>query len=218
VVGNAWGIVLPRFSLRKIVLAALPRYDFPVMQLEKFAARVQSEFQVRRTRNPRYSLRAFASFLGTDHSTLSQMMRGKRPVPVSHLRVWAKKLGLDDEEILAYLAAEEVQDVQSATRQHHLKHWAAEASSILAQPIHWEMLRLSRKPDFRPDSRYVAEKLGVSADEVNVALSRLLRLRLLKADSTGAWSDATGLPALTEASFRKLALARVREQAGGLVA
>ena len=188
------------------------------MELEKFAARVQSEFQVRRTRNPRYSLRAFAAFLGTDHSTLSQMMRGKRPVPVAHLRLWAKRLGLDDEETLAYLAAEEVQDMESAARQHRLKQWAAEATSILAQPIHWEMLRLSRNPDFRPDSRYVAAKLGVSADEVNIALSRLLRLRLLKADSTGAWADATGLPILTEASFRKLALARVREQAGELVA
>lgn len=188
------------------------------MEFEKFAARIQSEFEIRRTRNPRYSLRAFAAFLGTDHSTLSQMMRGKRPIPVAHLSSWAKKLGLDQEETLAYLAAEEVQDRQSAERQHHLKHWAAEAASILAQPIHWEMLRLSRKPDFRPDSRYVAAKLGVSVDEVNVSLSRLLRLRLLKADSTGGWSDATGLSTLTEASFRKLALARVREQAAELVA
>ena len=62
----------------------------------------------------------------------------------------------------------------------------------------------------------VAAKLGVSTDDVNLALSRLLRLRLLKVSSSGAWSDATGLSTFTEASFRKLALARVREQATAL--
>lgn len=90
--------------------------------------------------------------------------------------------------------------------------------SILAQPIHWQMLRFSRKPEFRADSRYVAAKLGVSADEVNLALTRLLRLRLLKVTPAGAWSETTGLSTLTEASFRKLALARVREQAADFMA
>jgi hypothetical protein len=188
------------------------------MQMEKFAARIDAEFRIRRARNPQYSLRAFATFLGTDHSSLSQVIRRRRPTPVARIRTWGKKLGFDGEEILAYIAAEQVRDLQFADRQHHLTHWTAEAMSILAQPIHWEMLRFSRKPEFRADSRYVAAKLGVSADEVNLALTRLLRLRLLKVTPTGAWSETTGLSTLTEASFRKLALARVREQAADLMA
>ena len=183
------------------------------MQIEKFASRIKSEFQNRSARNQRYSLRAFAAFLDTDHSTLSQVIRGKRPIPVASIHAWSKKLGMDREETLAYVTADQVQDLESAARQHHLKHWTAEAMTILSQPVHWEMLRLCRKPDFRADSRHVAAKLGVSTDEVNLALSRLLRLRLLKVSSSGAWSDATGLATFNEASFRKLALARVREQA-----
>jgi transcriptional regulator with XRE-family HTH domain len=183
------------------------------MQIENFASRIKSEFRIRRTRNPRYSLRAFAIFLGTDHSTLSQIICGKRPMPAARIRTWGKKLGLEPEEVLAYAAVEQVLDSRSAALQHQLTQWTTEAMSILAQPIHWQMLHLSREPEFRADSRYVAAKLGVSTDEVNVALSRLLRLRLLKASSDGVWSDATGLPTLNEASFRRLALARVREQA-----
>jgi hypothetical protein len=183
------------------------------MPMKTFASRISAEFRARRARNPRYSLRAFATFLGTDHSTLSQVMRSKRPTPLPQIRTWGKKIGMDHEEILAYIAAAQVPDAQSAARQHQLTHWSAEAMSILAQPLHWEMLRLCRKPQFRADSRDVARKLGVSVDEVNLALSRLLRLRLLHASADGAWSDATGLPTLTEASFRKIALARVREQA-----
>ena len=186
------------------------------MPPKKFASWVNAEFRNRRARNPRYSLRAFATFLGTDHSTLSQVIRGKRPTSALRIRSWGKKLGLDHEETLAYIAAEQVQDAHSAARQHHLTHWSAEAMSIVAQPIHWEMLRLCRKPQFRADSRDVARKLGVTVDQVNLALSRLLRLRLLQASPGGAWSETTGLSTLTEASFRKVALARVRQQAADI--
>jgi hypothetical protein len=46
---------------------------------------------------------------------------------------------------------------------------------------------------------------------VNLALSRLLRLRLLEVNEDGKWKDATGLPELTEKEFRKLALKRARK-------
>jgi transcriptional regulator with XRE-family HTH domain len=186
------------------------------MQIRKFASRLKTEFQSRRTRNPRYSLRAFAAFLGADHSTLSQVIRGKRPVPVASIRAWGKKLALDREETLAYIAAEQMQGLRTAARQHHLKHWTAEAMAILSQPVHWKMLGLCRKPEFHADSRHVAASLGVTTDEVNLALSRLLRLRLLNVSPSGTWSDATGVSNLTEDSFRKLALARVREHASDM--
>ena len=41
---------------------------------------LEREFARRRARNGRYSLRAFARDLGCDHSTLSQWMRGTRPL------------------------------------------------------------------------------------------------------------------------------------------
>ncbi len=42
---------------------------------------LQDEFERRRARNARYSLRAFARALEIDHSTLSKKVRGKRAVP-----------------------------------------------------------------------------------------------------------------------------------------
>ena len=63
-----------------------------------FRARLEQELRDRHASNPRYSLRAFAAFLGTDHSTLSQILRGKRRAPAAQIRKWTKKLGLDGEE------------------------------------------------------------------------------------------------------------------------
>jgi transcriptional regulator with XRE-family HTH domain len=71
-----------------------------------FRERLNSEFAARRLNNPRYSLRAFATFLDTDHSTLSQVLKGSRRAPVKQLRAWCRRLGISPEEITVYLAAE----------------------------------------------------------------------------------------------------------------
>ena len=179
----------------------------------RFRQRLEREFSSRREKNPRYSLRAFAAFLSTDHSTLSQILRGGRPVPVSRIRSWARKLDMPPEEAAVYVAAEHAPDPALAGRDEQIRHWTAEATQIVANRTHFDVLRLARTRGFRADSRWIAAKIGASVDDVNLAISRLLRLRLLEAGQAGKWIDTTSLADLTENEFRKLALARVREQA-----
>jgi transcriptional regulator with XRE-family HTH domain len=179
-----------------------------------FRERLRREFEARRKRNARYSLRAFATFLGADHSTLSQILRGARPVPKSRIRSWSRKLGLDQEEIAVYLVAEKMPDAATSERQERLRHWTADAMGVVTERVHWQILRLSRMPEFRADCRWIAERTGTSVDQVNLALTTLLRLRLLGTTPAGKWTDSTGLPQLTEREFRRIALARIREIAG----
>jgi uncharacterized protein (TIGR02147 family) len=180
------------------------------MQGLQFRARLEQELQERHASNPRYSLRAFAAFLGADHSTLSQILRGKRRAPAAQIRSWTKKLGLDGEEAAAYIAAEQVPDSATTEREKQLRHWTAEAMAIVADRTHWEILRLSRTREFRVDCRWMAEQIGVTVDEVNMAFNRLLRLRLIETDSAGKWINSTDPPFTTENEFRRAALARVR--------
>jgi transcriptional regulator with XRE-family HTH domain len=178
-----------------------------------FRERLNAEFAAKKQTNPRYSLRAFAAFLGIDHSTLSQVMRGTRRATAAQLRAWSRKLAIPPEEITVYLAAEQVPDEDTAARQAMLRHWTAEGMAVVRGKAHFEILRLSRGPDFRAACRWIAEQAGVAVDDVNVALARLLRLGLIEMGSDGAWRDRTGLTRLSEREFRKLALARVREKA-----
>jgi len=177
-----------------------------------FREKLEQEFAARRAKNPRHSLRAFAAFLGADHSSLAQILRGRRRAPAAQIRAWARKLGLTQEEAAVYIAAEHVPDEATAHRQHQLRHWTAEALGIVSEPAHWDILRLSRTVEFEPDSRWIAQKTGLTVDQVNVALSRLLRLRLLAIGDDGKWQDLAE-QAITERQFRKLALARVRQMA-----
>lgn len=183
------------------------------MQGWQFRKRLEEELRARSANNPRYSLRAFAAFLGTDHSTLSQILKGKRRAPAAQIRQWSKKLGFDPEEAAAYIAAEYVPDVAITERENQLRHWTAEAMAIVTEPAHWEIVRLSRTPQFQTDCRWIAQQIGVTVDQVNLAFNRLLRLRLMETSAAGRWIDLSNPQASTEKEFRRAALALVREKA-----
>jgi uncharacterized protein DUF4423 len=134
-------------------------------------------------------------------------------LPAGRIHGWAVRLGLDPEEIAVYIAAAGVTDAAAAARQEQVRHWTAEALAVAAEPVHWQILELSRSPRFSADCRWIAAQTGVGLDEVNLALTRLLRLGLLRMNAAGEWQDLTGLPQVTAPAFRTLALARVRAPA-----
>ena len=100
---------------------------------------LETELARRRRVNPRYSLRAFARSVEMEHSTLSQLLRGKRPMTWKAIRTLSGNM-----------------------------RWLG--ASVLA-------LQAQRG---RFDSRAVAQALGVSVDEVNVALTDLCLFGLVE--------------------------------------
>jgi hypothetical protein len=88
--------------------------------------------------NPRYSLRGFARKLGVDHSTLSQLLRGRRSLTWRTIRRLAVSLKWPGRDVLS-----------------------------VATPT-----------DFR--SRVVAAQIGMTVDDVNVALTDLCMLKLIQ--------------------------------------
>jgi len=180
----------------------------------RFRDRLQRELEHRREKNPRYSLRAFATLLEADHSTLSQILRDQRRIPVGRLRLWGRKLGLDVEEIAAYVAAEHLPDPATVARNNQIRHWTAEAMAVLTEPCHWQLFHASTLPEFQSDSRWIARQIGVTIDEVNVAFTRLLRLGLMTTDAQRRWKSVGAIT--TGRAFRREALARVRRQAAEL--
>jgi len=176
---------------------------------DRFQQRLQREFDERRGKNARYSLRSFAAHLGADHSTLSQVLRGRRRAPAAHIRAWAKKLGLTREETAAYIAAEQLPDPLLAARESQVRHWTAEAMEVIGSRTHWQIWSLSHEPQFRNDCRWIAARIGVTVDEVQVAFTRLLRLGVMATGAAGEWIPR--LEAADESDFRERMLSRIRE-------
>ena len=124
-----------------------------------FRSLVERELLIRRTRNPRYSLRAFALALGADHSTLSQIIRGRRRATTRVIRSLGPKIGMHAADIEAACAVENDDAV---------------------------LLAIAR-PAFRPDTRWIATVAGITIDEVNVALQRLLYRGAIAMSARNEW-------------------------------
>ena len=138
--------------------------------------------------NPQYSLRAFARSLRTDHSTLSQILRGKRRLTTETIRALAKEFGLTENDAEAFVAYEQRVGGDDGW-ERHVRQLQEEATEIIAQWHHFAILELTRLECFRPDCRWIARVLDITVDDVNMALTRLLHLGLLRMVGPETWLD-----------------------------
>jgi uncharacterized protein (TIGR02147 family) len=181
---------------------------------QQFRHVLQAELARRCAKNSHYSLRAFAKYLGVDHSTLSQMLRGKRRLTTRAIRKFSARLGLDNEAAEGFIALEEHGNGQTEDDVviHQVRQLARDAASLIADWHHFAILELIRVRDFRPDSRWLARVLGISVDEVNVALQRLMSLGLLEMAAPDRWIDHLGDATASVQEFAHAAVERLSEQ------
>ena len=134
------------------------------MPLVMFRAVLTAELERRRAANSRYSLRSFARDLSVHHSTLSQILRGKRRLTGRNVRAFGRRLRLPAPEIAELCALENESAVLSALD----------------------------RPNFQADSRWVASMVGIPLDEVNITLQRLLRKRIVTMNTRSRWERLSG--------------------------
>ncbi len=121
---------------------------------------LQIEFESRRKRNPRYSLRAFALSIGTNHGTLSQILRSQRRLTSRNIRQLGARIRLTDAQI------------RDACLAGH-------CDSIVS---------LIADPRFKADARWIAIMTGIPLDDVSVALHWLLHTRRIAMLDRRTWT------------------------------
>jgi uncharacterized protein (TIGR02147 family) len=180
---------------------------------------LQRELAWRCARNPQYSLRAFANYLGTDHATLSQLLRGKRRLTTRALSKLGTRLGLDQPAIAAYVVYEEQATHLSANpvQLAEVQQLARDAAGLISDWSHLGILELTHLPEFRPDTRWIARVLGITPDEVNLAVTRLVRLGFLEMAARDRWIDRSGDAASGLAEFAEATIQKLAEQVRSLV-
>jgi uncharacterized protein (TIGR02147 family) len=185
-----------------------------------FRLHLQTELGRRCAGNPQYSLRAFAKYLVIDHATLSQLLRCKRRFTQATIEKLGKRLRLDDSLIAGYVAWEQQasQLAESAATLHEVQQLARDTANLISDWYHFAILELIHLPQFKPDTRWIARVLEITPDECNVALTRLMRLRLLEMKATDCWIDRSGSAAASMNEFAQATIAKLQEQVGRLLA
>ena len=180
--------------------------------MTSFRLYLQSELARRCVNNRQYSLRSFAMNLGIDHSTLSQLLRGKRPMTAKTIEKLGGRLGLDQSAIEKYAAYEEMFARTAARPVRGVRQLTCDLMYLVSDVYHYNILELVRLKEFKPDTLWIARMLGITQDEVNIALSRLLRLGLLEMTDRDCWTDKTGDPPASLEDFAYIAIRRFSEK------
>ena len=182
----------------------------PASPSNSFRLRLQSELAKRCASNTQYSLRSFAMQLGVNHSTLSQLLRGKRTLTEASIQKLGSALKLSSDEIESYLAHYRRSPVADPSVEE-AKRLTRDAAEMIADWYHYAILELTRLESFRADSSWVARVLGISTDEVNVALVRLCHLGLLSLEGD-CWVDRSQGLVVSMEDFTQAAIDRLWSQ------
>lgn len=157
-------------------------YDFRAFLCERFRSAAH--------RNARFSLRSFARRLGMNHSTLSQIMRSKRRLTPHHVRALGGRLGLSEDLIEIYESGLKSRTNETFTTPEIRRvSLDLDTFQLVSLWYHQAILELTHVRGFKPDTRWIAKTLRVSVEEVNIALQRMLRLRLLEMAGRKHWLD-----------------------------
>ena len=101
------------------------------------------------------------------------------------------------------------------SRVNEIQQLADDAARVIAEWYHYAILELTRLENIKPDSRWIARVLGITTDEVNLAVTRLLRLGLLEMAGRRQWIDKSGDTTASLAEFNRTAVQRLSSRCAG---
>lgn len=140
---------------------------------------MKQTFAERCRKNSSYSLRAFARSLGLDSSTVSAILKGKRPLTIKMARKIVEGLNITNPVeaqalIMATFATPETETVPNYTEM------AMESAEAISSWQHFAILALLELKDFKGQERQIAERLNIPFGIVSECLARLEKLGLIE--------------------------------------
>lgn len=153
----------------------------PLSQSELFSL-LREEFDEKRSKNPLFSLRAYAKQLGISPSTLSRILGGKRGISKRAARQIIEHMKVEKP-----LTAAKLTDtmIPESTSERAFTELDVDQIAVLAEWYHFAILSLAETQHFQSDSHWIAVRLGITNREAKDALDRLLRLKMLRKTAGG---------------------------------
>ncbi|MGE3973342.1 MAG: TIGR02147 family protein [Bdellovibrionales bacterium] len=184
-----------QFAARTVALMGVRVYIPPMtsdttqIQVEDFRFLLQQELLKRTTKNPKYSMRAFALHLGVSSPVLSHLLAGRRPLTEKLIFKFSQSLGLPPNHVHFYISMLQKNTSSSGKEAMPFSTLSLDTFHVISDWYHDAILELTHIPHFQPKHKWIARALGISVNEVSVAVERLVRLKLLSVDQNNKWQD-----------------------------
>jgi uncharacterized protein (TIGR02147 family) len=163
-----------------------------MLKAEAFETFLQKELVRRQSKNPSYSLRAFARDLEVSAGYLSDILKGRYCLSRDGAQKLAKKLNLSKEEESVLIESTRIaQNKKKSNRlgarlqRRFSERLPDDQFKQISDWYHYAILELFYLKSFKEDPRWIGHYLGISIGEASQALDRLERLKLLKRAPSG---------------------------------
>jgi len=153
-----------------------------------YIQKLKEDFSLKQRANPHYSLRSYSKHLGLHSSTLSQILSGKRGLPLKKLKDVANKLTLTPKDQTLFF--ESVLKVK--TRIDEIKidplddRFILDESyfKIISEWEHYAALSLMDLDNFKMSPETISQRLDIPKNRAEVVIHNLLTSGLIVKDGT----------------------------------
>lgn len=149
------------------------------------------KYEELRSKDSRFSRRAFSKRLGLSAGAMSELLNGRRSVSIKLIQRICERLGLDPSErakLLDLYSKKKTRD-QSRPETEVIGiddlRLSADQFRVIGDWYHFAILSLMDTSDFRSEIPWIAERLGISVATARSAVERLIRLGIVQEDEKG---------------------------------
>ncbi|MDO9182600.1 MAG: TIGR02147 family protein, partial [Bacteriovorax sp.] len=156
--------------------------------------KIKEDLSLKQRMNPQYSLRAYAKHLGVHSSTLSQILNGKRALPLKNATTVASKLNLGPKERTLFIESlyklktslDDIKIDQNDDRFMLDESYA----KVIAEWEHYAVITLFDVDGFSADIVEISGRLAITKNRAEVVLNNLLTCGLVKISADGKLEKA----------------------------
>lgn len=145
---------------------------------DKAALILIRKFEEGRSKNDRFSQRAFAQRLGISSGALSEIIKGKRTLTTVQKKKLAPRLQLSPNEQIDFFEDELPDHLKQRRQEYH--RLTTDQFHLISDWWHFAILNLTKTKGFKPLPSWISERLGLSMKVTQEAWDRLFRLGHLK--------------------------------------
>lgn len=154
-----------------------------------YIIKMKEYLSLKQRANPHYSLRSYAKLLEIHSSTLSQVLNGKRTLPVKNATVVVDKLKLGPKDRTLFFESlyrikTKLDDIKISPNDDRFV-LDESYSKVIAEWEHYAVLTLFDIAGFTAKQDEIADRLGISLSRAEVVLNNLLTCGLLAISLNG---------------------------------
>lgn len=172
-----------------------------------FVEVLEKEYSRRLVVNSNYSLRAFARDLGIDQSSLSKVLARKRQLTDEVIVRVASNLKLSSSQIKKIINASNITSNHPTYENLDYDRFVA-----ISDWYHDAILELIETHHFKPETKWIAARLGIKEVQAKAAVRRLIKLKFLEVGANGEWIDKSKVNSIHPQDVSLIALRTYQKQ------